>query len=110
MSQRFRSRYRDSVHYRERQDWSAEKNGPVQSAPAYPAPLHELIGQPFCDGCKSWECACACSECGVKTQALAVGRCMVCHDARARHIEREQAESIQMSEMLLAQLRDAGAL
>jgi hypothetical protein len=93
--------------------WSDEKNaGPVSREPtrARRAPIHELAGQPFCDGCKSWECACACSECGVKTQALAAGRCMVCHDARARHIEREQAESIQMSEMLLAQLRDAGVL
>jgi hypothetical protein len=82
MSPRFRSRYRDSVHYRERQDWVLEKEGRPATAPTYPAQLHELIGQPFCDGCKSWGCACACSECGKQTQALIGKACIACDDAR----------------------------
>lgn len=92
MSQRFRSRYRDSVHYRERQDWALEKEGRQVTAPTYPAQLHELIGQPYCAGCSSWECACRCAECEVKTQALGEGLCPDCRDGRAQHIDREQVE------------------
>jgi hypothetical protein len=65
--------------------WSDEKNaGPVsrETVRARTAQLHELIGQPFCDGCKSWECACACSECGKRSQALIGTACIACDDAR----------------------------
>jgi hypothetical protein len=96
MSQRFRSRYRDSVHYRERQDWAVEKNGPLVTAPAYPAQLHELLGQPYCTSCESWECECRCEECGTKTQALGEGLCSDCRDARVRHISPEQVERMEV--------------
>lgn len=75
--------------------WADEKNaGPVSREPTHArrAPLHELIGQPFCDGCKSWECSCSCSECNKRTQALGEGLCCECRDAVAQHIDRELVE------------------
>ncbi len=78
--------------------WREEKNGPVarESAAllASQPVVSELLGQPYCSGCESWECTCECGECGRLTQTIVDGLCIPCRDIALDAAEHDAPDSV----------------
>lgn len=105
-----RSRYANRRSPEDQQRWNAEK---AESEVHPSRPRAVLLENPsfdprVCGECLQRDCACECTDCDARGSDVVKGRCETCREVHAMQVLREQAESLQMSEHLLMQMRMAG--